>query len=311
MKITIQGQDYTSALDAARPLTIERKLNEPTICQLWLSLPADESLATPSRNQLLAVTGDDGTHYFTGYIAVSPLPEYAGYGIEGPCYRTAIQALSDEILLDQLLMPPSTGATGETAGSLMTNLVTHSGSTVLSTSGLSLSAPVSHFVPSPGAPFSKSAGQLATLARAAYRALNGALALSSVQTIVHTLNESDGSLSLTNLSFTASVKRALANDVTVCGEHEPVAYITEYFLGDGITTQFYLTADPYFAAASKSTIIRELFNEPEIDERLWGNSGAPGYLSLGAGGLAMSGGNGLDGQTVLNWLDQVEIGVFT
>ena len=30
MKITIQGQDYTAALDAARPLTIERKLNEPS-----------------------------------------------------------------------------------------------------------------------------------------------------------------------------------------------------------------------------------------------------------------------------------------
>ena len=51
MKITIQGQDYTSALDAVRPLTIERKLNEPSICQLWLSLPAGGSLATPSRNQ--------------------------------------------------------------------------------------------------------------------------------------------------------------------------------------------------------------------------------------------------------------------
>ena len=61
MKITIQGQDYTAALDAARPLTIERKLNEPSICQLWLSLPSSGSLATPTRNQSLAVTGDDGT----------------------------------------------------------------------------------------------------------------------------------------------------------------------------------------------------------------------------------------------------------
>ncbi len=49
MKITIQGQDYTAALDAARPLTIERKLNEPSICQLWLSLPANGSLAAPAR----------------------------------------------------------------------------------------------------------------------------------------------------------------------------------------------------------------------------------------------------------------------
>ena len=181
MKITIQGQDYTAALDAARPLTIERKLNEPSICQLWLSLPANGSLATPLRNQSLAVTGDDGTVYFTGYIAVTPLPEYAGLAIEGPRYRIAIQAVSDELLLDQLLMPPSTGATGETAGALMTALVTHSGSTALSTQGLSLSAAVSNFVPDPGAPWSKSAGQVASMARAAYRAVNGALTLSPVQ----------------------------------------------------------------------------------------------------------------------------------
>jgi hypothetical protein len=308
MKITIQGQDYTAALDGARPLTIERKLNEPSICQLWLSLPANESLAMPSRNQSLAVTGDDGTPYFTGYIAVSPLPEYAGLAIEGPRYRIATQALSDEVLLDQLLMPLSMGAAGETSGALMTALVTHAGSTALSTQGLALSARVSNFVPDPGASWSKSAGQVASQARAAYRAVNGALTLSSVPGAVHTLNETDGSLILANLSFTASVKRALANDVTVCGEHEPVAYVTEYFLGDGATTQFYLAADPFFPSASKSTIISELFNESAIDVRLWGNPGGYGYLSLGAGGLVMNGGNGIDGETALTWIDPVEMG---
>ena len=308
MKITINGQDYTAALDAARPLTIERKLNEPSICQLWLSLPANGSLAMPLRNQSLAVTGDDGTYYFTGYIAVSPLPEYAGLAMEGPRYRIAIQALSDELLLDQLLMPPSTGATGETAGALMTALVTRTGSTALSTQGLSLSAPVSNFVPDPGASWSKSAGQVASMARAAYRALNGALSCLSVQSTVHPLNETDGSLNLADLAFTASVKRALANDVTVCGEHEPVAYVTEYFLGDGVTTQFYLAADPYFPAASKSTIISELFNESADQPARVGSIRRTGYLSLGAGGLAMDGGNGIDGETLLTWLDPVEMG---
>ena len=308
MKITIQGQDYTAALDEARPLTIERKLNEPSICQLWLSLPANGSLAAPTRYQPITVSGDDGTVYFTGYIAVTPLPEYAGLAIEGPRYRIAIQAASDELLLDQLLMPPSVGASGETAGQLMTALVTHSGSTALSTSGLSLSAPVSSFVPDPGAPWSKSAGQLASMARAAYRAVNGALALSAVPGTVHPLTETDGSLNLANLSFTASVKRALANDITVCGEHEPVAYVTEYFLGDGVTTEFYLAADPFFPPASKSTIIDELFNESAIDEQVWGGQDGANYLSLGPGGLVMDGSNGIDGETLLCWLDPVEMG---
>jgi len=308
MKITIQSLDYTAALDAARPLVIERKLNEPSICELWLSLPVNGSLANPSRNQSIGVTGDDGTSYFTGYIAVSPLPEYAGLALEGPRYRIAIQAVSDELLLDQLSMPPSAGATGQTVGALLTDLVTHSGAASLSTRAVTLNTPVSNFVPDPGASWSESAGQAATQARAAYRAVNGILTLSTVQSVVHSLSETDGSLSLANLSFTASVKRALANDVTICGEHEPVAYVTEYFLGDGVTTQFYLAADPFFPAASKSTIIDELFDEPAINQAVWSNTGLSGYIGLGAGGLVLDGGNGIDGDAVLSWIDPVEMG---
>jgi hypothetical protein len=308
MKITIQGEDYTAALDAAHPLVLERKLNEPSLCQLWLTLPAGGTLAAPARFQSLAVTGDDGTPYFTGYIAASPLPEFAGLALEGPRYRTAIQAVSDEFLLDQLLMPPTAGATGEAAGGLLSSLVAHSGSSSLSAAGLSLATPVASFTPQPGANWSRSAGQIAGMARAAYRALGGALTLASIPAAVHPLNESDGSLTLANLSLTAGAKRALANDVTVCGADEPTAYVTEYFLGDGVTAEFDLAVDPYFPQASQTTVIRELFSEPQINLALWAVTGGAGYLTLGADGLAMSGGNGIDGQTLLTWLDSIEMG---
>ncbi len=308
MKITIQGQDYTAAFDAARPLTIERKLNEPSVCELWLSLAQSGGLAAPVRFQSLAVTGDDGTTYFTGYIAVSPLPEYAGMGSEGPRYRLAIQAVSDEILLDQVLMPPSAGIAEDNAGTLLASLVAHTGSASLLAQTASLSRMVGAFAPEPGANWSKSAGQAASMARAGYRALNGVVTLSSVQSTVHPLNETDGSLNLGNLAFTGSVKRALANDVTVCGENEPVAFVTEYFLGDGATTEFTLAADPYFPAAAQSKIISELFNEPQINETVWGDAGGSGYVTIGAGGLIMNGGAGIDGQTLLTWLDPIELG---
>jgi hypothetical protein len=308
MKITIQGQDYSTTLDAAHSLSIERKLNEPSICQLWLCLPFSGSLAAPVRSQSLNVSGDDGTIYFTGYIAATPMPEYAGLALEGPRYRIAIQALSDEMLLDQSGMTVSKGTASETAGTLLTTLVTRTGVTSLATTALTLNAAVSKFVPDPGAPWSKSAGQVASQARAAYRAVNGALALSTVPGAVHSLNETDGSLNLASLDLTAGVKRALANDVTVCGEHEPVAYVTEYFLGDGVTTTFNLAADPYTLSASKGTLIRELFNESAINPQVWGILGGSGYLSLDASGLAMEGGNGIDGDTLLTWLDQIEMG---
>lgn len=308
MKITIHGQDYTVALDAAHPLTIERKLNEPSVCRLWLSLPADASLAPPGRNQPLIVTGDDGTSYFTGYIAVIPMPEYAGMATEGPRYRFAIEAISDELLLDQAGMTVSKCVAGETAGALLATLVTRTGVATLSTRGLTLNSAVNDFVPEPGAPWSKNAGEVASQSRAAYRAVNGALALTSVPGAVHALNETDGSLALASLSLTAAVTRGLANDVTVCGALEPVAYVTEYFLGDGMTTQFNLSAGPFCLPASRASIVHELFNQGAIDARVWSVLGANGALTVGFGGLAMQGGNGIDGDTLLTWLDQVEMG---
>ncbi len=308
MKITIQGSDYSAWLDAIHSLTIERKLNEPSVCQFWLSLPALGSIAIPVRGQSLAISGDNGAQYFTGYIASSPLPEFAGVAMEGPRYRIAVRAISDEFLMDQLPASPMKATSGMTAGQLMTSLVTHTQAATLSTAGLSLNTPVSSFAAAPGSSWSKNAGLVASGARAAYRAVAGALQLSAIPVAVHPLNETDGTLNLAALSLTSSVKRALANDITVCGEHEPVAHVTEYFLGDGVTTQFNLGAPPWFPAASAGTIINELFNESGIDLTVWRRSGAPGYLSLGAGGLAMNGGNGIDGQSMLGWCDPVEPG---
>jgi len=308
MKILIDGLDYTSALDAVAPLTVERKLNLPSTCRLWVSLAVGGSLAAPARNQSLVVNGDDETVYFTGYLAVSPLPEYAGLGLQGPVYRWALEAVSDEILLDTQLVTPSAGVTGGTASALMKTLVTHTGSSALSTAGLTLTTAVGNFRPQPGGKWSHSAERTANQARAAYRAVSGALSLTQVGSTVHVLSETNGSLELANLALTASVERALANDVTVCGEPEPVAYVSEYLLGDGVTASFQLSANPYFEPVASSRIINELFNEAAIDLRNWSNSGSDGYLSLTGGGLTMNGGTGADGQTVLLWNDPVEGG---
>jgi hypothetical protein len=307
MKITICGQDYTSALDAAHPLTIERKLNEPSVARLWVVLPPNSS-TTLMRNQPIQISGDDGSYYFTGYLAASPMPEYAGLGLEGPRYRIAVEAISDECLLDRLPMAPGKGAAGVNAGPLVSSLVAKTGSTALSTQTLSLKTPVSNFAPAPGASFSSAVGAASNEARAAYRAANGALSLAAIPATVHSLDETQGNLTLGNLTLSAGVKRALANDITVCGEHEPTAYVTEYFLGDGITTQFNLSSDSFALPSSRSTIIRELFNEGQIDLRLWGNPGGHNYLSLGAGGLRMQEGSGKDGDAQLSWIDPVEMG---
>jgi len=307
MKITISGQDYTKALDALRPLTIERKLNEPSICELLLTIPVDGELGVPTRNASVSVIGDDGTIYFTGYIAVSPLPEYLGAGIAGPRYRYVIQALSDEFLLDQILMPAGATVANESISNLLGSLVTRSGSHTLSTSGAPLTTTASNFSPEPGARWSESAGAVSDQTRTSYRALNGTLTVTSIGTTVHPLNETDGTLTLSHLSFNATARRSLTNDVTVCGEHEPVAYVTEYFEGDGTTTQFYLNTPPFFGLAAQSKIIYERFDEEHTNARVWAQVGDAGCMQIGASGLMLNGGSGVDGETTLSWIDGVEV----
>lgn len=306
MQLTINGTNVTASLDAAHPLTIQRKLNEPSSCAFTLSLPAGS--AAPQRMQSVSVTGDNGVVYFTGYIAATPMPQYAGLAMDGPRYRYAVQALSDEILLDQALMPPSKQFSGQGAGALLATLVAHTGSSALSTSALTLQSPVASFLPEPGAPWSKSAGRVASQVRAAYRALSGALTLAPVPAAIHPLNESDGSLTLANLAFNSPASRALANDITVCGQHEPVAYVTEYFLGDGVTSQFFLSADPFFPPAASATLIHEQFNEPSIDTTLWAIPANNSSFTLGDCGLSLNGGTGIDGQAQLCFLDPIEMG---
>ncbi|HVZ83715.1 MAG TPA: hypothetical protein VG893_08570 [Terracidiphilus sp.] len=306
MKITIHGVDYTAALDAEKPLTIERTLNEPSVCQLGLSLPANGSLAMPARNQAISITGDDGTIYFTGYLAVTPMPEYAGMGLEGPRYRIELQAVSDELLLNQAGMAPAAAAANTTASALVTAMVTRTGVATLSTTGLTLATPVSRFAAEPGADWSTSVAQAAGAARAAYRAVNGALQLNAIPAAVHALNETDGTLNLASLALTAATKRALANDFTVCGEHEPTAYITEYFVGDGVTTQFYLSETPFFLPASQTVLIEDSFEAAAFNPGVWFLPES--YLAPGVGGLVMSGGSGYDGETLLSSVNKVEMG---
>ena len=78
------GRITRLALDAARPLTIERKLNAPSICEFWLSLP-EESTAWLCRDRFsrwrLKVTTARCTS--PGYIAVSPLPSTRAWAWKG------------------------------------------------------------------------------------------------------------------------------------------------------------------------------------------------------------------------------------
>jgi hypothetical protein len=57
--------------------------------------------------------------------------------------------------------------------------------------------------------------------------------------------------------------------------------------------------DPFFPAASKVHDHQRAIQRKRNQRTGVANTGGNGYLSLGAGGLVMDGGNGIDGETLL------------
>ena len=316
MKITIDNLDgagavdYSSAVSADGLLKIERVLNTPSRCNGMLDIN-EAALAAPVRRGRVVVTSDSGTVLFTGYIATEPERIYAGVATMGPVYRYAFSAISDEWLLDKqasgLSAAGQSGAgLGQASGPLLTALTNRVDNGLFTTTGVQDGRSVGVFEPVQTESWSANAGRVADATYAAYRVLNGAVSMQPAGAVTHALSDGDGTLQIAALK-TSAVKE-LANDVTVSGEIEPAAYISETFAGDGTTTVFQLAETPFRPKGSSSPLLDDSFNQGVFNPRVWQAVDPGSYLGFGAGGVAMKGGNGLDGQTTLTAIDPVEMG---
>ena len=311
MKITIDNLDgagavdYSDAVCADAALKIDRVLNAPSRCSGMLDVAA---LAVPARRARVVVTSDSGTVLFTGYVATEPQRIYAGVATMGPVYRYAFSAISDEWLLDKQSYVLSGAGLAQAGGALLTTLTNRVDGALFTTTGVLAGRNVGVFEPSQTEAWSTNAGSIASATYAAYRVVNGAVTMQPAGAVTHSLSDGDGTLQAAVLK-TASVKE-LANDVTVSGELEPAAYIAETFAGDGTTTAFQLAEAPFRPkkTANSSNLLTDSFNEGVFNTRLWQVTDPGAHLGFGAAGLAMTGGNGLDGQTTLTAIDAVEMG---
>jgi hypothetical protein len=311
--------DYSAVVSADAPLSIERSLNAPSRCSgaLQVGAPANPGasypqagapLPVPVRRARVVVAADSGTVLFTGYLATEPVAEYVGVGLAGPVYRVAFSAISDEWLLDKQTLTLTGDGFAAAAGTLLAKFTNRVAAGLLTTSGVANGNQVGVFTPQPTQPWSANAAQIAGSTYAAYRVLDGALALETVGSTTHTLDfdagQGEGTLQVAALK-TAMVKE-LANDVTLSGQIEPSAYVTELFAGDGTTTVFTLSDAPF--RATTPTLLSDSFNLASIDPQTWNITDPGSHFALGANGLTLSGGTGLDGQTTLAAIDQVEMG---
>ncbi len=156
---------------------------------------------------------------------------------------------------------------------------------------------------SPQMRWSQHAGRLALISRAAYRAYDGKLIFKAIGAPTQTLNESDANASPAALRLHSP--NSFVNDVTVIGLNEPRAYAKNYFLGDGLTSQFFLSHTPFTRFIS--TIVQEEFKDGAIDPLLWTVTDPASAYSIGSGKLNIHGGTSVDGQTVLQFVELVQM----
>ncbi len=127
-----------------------------------------------------------------------------------------------------------------------------------------------------------------------------------------------------------TVQTYWSNKLTVIGQVEPKAYVRDYFAGDGLSLKFYLSQKPF--AQAKPALIDEEYLGPNrwILRRGYGGcgfatgtigrhsgSGSSGLravndpataVSVAAQTLQIAGGTGVDGQTTVSFIEQLELG---
>lgn len=311
MKVTIDNLDGKGAVDysqsvvATEKFIIKRQMNQPSLCSFSLA-PQAVNLPMPIRHGRVVVADDTGNILFTGYVAMEPALELIGQASEGAAFQARMSAVSDEVLLNQQPLPVMLAGVSQSANQMLQGLSSGMDASGLTFDLASTNGSVGSFLPEAGQDWSANAGTLAAMARSVYRAVNGVVMMQPVGSVIHSMSETDGTLNLAALH--ASMVKSLANDVTVCGREEPTAYGVELFEGDGITTVFNLTEQPYMPAASAERPFIDRFEEAEINSAVWNVIGEGTYLSLTSAGLTCYGGNGYDGQITAATVNPIEIG---
>lgn len=298
--------DYTSVVWSGGSIEIERVLNAPSRCS-WQLVLAGTLLSVPQRRGRVTVTSEAGALLFTGYIATMPEQVVAGESMGSILYRVAVNALSDDWLLDRQKLAGDAAGLSQAASSVLQRLTSRTGAGAVATSGMTASREVGVFTPDATKSWSKNAALVAAAAYSVYRVVGSTLSLLPAGAHVHSFNDQAGALSPGMVQ--ASQVKELANDITLTGEMEPTTYLTELFVGDGSTSVFKLTAAPFHPSrrSGGGTLLNDTFVGANFDANTWSFSDPGAAMSVQGRGLTLNGGNGQDGGTTLAAISPLEM----
>jgi len=313
MKLTIDNldglgpQDYTAFVDLSKSPTLVRKLNNPSELKFGL-VAGTGSLVVPVVGGRVTLTLNTGNDLFTGYIVEGPTYHYLGWADRGLIYRYEIDALSDVMLMDHKAPPQHPPFVDRNAGSAFDQLTAEALPGWFDVSGVESGDPIPYYSVDPAKKWTASAAEIALSARCSYRDDNGNLFFAPLAANTYALAEDAAAFCPGDLQL-QSVNR-LVNDLTILGPLEPSAHVKDYFCGDGYTTYFYMSQKPFTRSSQVALYNRTILDEiyTELDPTHWSVTDPLNVITVSNGQLQVAGGTGTDGQTLLNFIEQVELG---
>lgn len=295
--------DYSSAVDSTQSPQVVRKLNQAAELHVSL-LAASPSFIVPALGARVTLGKANGQDIFSGYVMREPAYEFLGWGERGPAYRYLVIALSDEALLDKKRLPARCPFVNRTGGDAMRQLTQDQMPGAFDTTATQDVDTLVWYASDPQKKWSQHAAEIATIVRASYRAIDGTLIFTPIGATGYTLNETDANFSPEGLKLQSV--QGLVNDLTVIGQIEPQAYVTDYFIGDGLTLRFYLSQAPF--QKSQKTLFDEEYVNGILDPTRWSVTDPAAAVSVNSGLLQISGGTGVDGTTTVQFIEKIELG---
>jgi len=300
-------QDYTPFVDSSKSPSLVRKLNSAAELKFGL-VAGTGSLMVPVIGGRVTLTLSNGNDLFTGYIVQTPTYQYLGWADRGLIYRYEIDALSDVMLMDQKAPPPRPPFVDRNAGDAFRQLTAEALPGWFDVNGVEAGDPTPYYSVNPAKKWTASAAEIALSTRCAYRDDDSKLFFAPLAANTYALAENAVTFSPGDLQL-QSVNR-LVNDVTILGPLESSAHVKDYFCGDGYTTCFYMSQKPFTRSSQVALYNRTILDEiyTELDPTHWTVTDPQHAITVSNGQLQVAGGTATDGQTLLAFIEKIELG---
>jgi len=295
------ARDCTAMIDADRPLKITRKLNEPARLKVWLAAEAG-TVALPRADSRVQLLRDDMTTLFSGFVEGSPRQEFRGNDTYGAVFSYEVNAAGDEAALERSPLPARPTPVDRSSGDVLRTATTDASGGAFGTTAIIDGAKFVMSAAPAGEIWTERAREIANQNRAAYRAENGAVRMTSVGGTTHVIRSSDETFSPQDL--TLEQPGVALTDITAVGEIEPQTYVKDYFIGDGHTQRFAMSQQPFVRPSE--TLLEEEYSGGALDARAWTASSSTSAVQVSGGKLNVNSAAGTT--TTVTYSEKLELG---